>query len=118
MTPARKHGLVLLLSVLLWIAAPTFACLAETGMHSQHDCCAAMMQDCTPTMTSSCCQLAPRNAPPAVAPEYAPACNPQHAILTHSSSIASIEDSHVNQRMLQSLSVPEAPPDILLSLRV
>lgn len=118
MTIARKHGLLLLFSVLLWIAAPTFACLAETGSHSQHDCCAAMVQDCTPIMSNSCCRLAPRNAPPAVAAEYAPASNPQHAILTHSFSIASIEDSKLNRRILRSSSVPEAPPDIFLSLRI
>lgn len=108
----------MLLSVFFWIAAPTFACLGETGMQSHHDCCAAMMQDCTPTMTSSCCQLAPRNAPPAVAAEYAPACNPQHAILSHTFSLASINDSRISQRTLQSLSIPEASPGISLSLRI
>lgn len=118
MTTARKHGLVMLLSVLFWIAAPTVTCLAQTGPHSHHDCCAAMMQDCTPTMTSSCCRLAPRNAPPAVSAEYAPACNPQHAILSHTFSLASVNDFRISQHTLQSLSIPEASPGLSLSLRI
>jgi len=118
MTIARKCGFVMLLSVLFWIAAPTFACLAETGMHSHDDCCAAMMQDCGTTMTSSCCQLAPKNTPPAVASDYSPESNPQHAMLAHSFSVASVDGSRISQRTMQSLSVPEASPGIFVSLRI
>jgi hypothetical protein len=117
MMMARKCGFLMLLSVLFWIAAPTFACLAETGMHSHDDCCAAMMQDCGPTMTSSCCQLAPKNTPPAVASDYSPESNPQHALPSHSFSLASIE-LRMSQPTPQSLSVPEASPGIFLSLRI
>jgi hypothetical protein len=115
---ARKFGFVMLLSVLFWIAAPTFACLAETGMRAHDDCCAAMMQDCGATMTSSCCQLAPKNTPQAVASDYSPESNPQHALPAHSFSLASSDELRMGERTPQSLSVPEASPGIFVSLRI
>jgi hypothetical protein len=118
MTIARKCGFVMLLSVLFWIAAPTFACLAETGMHAHDDCCAAMMQGCGATMTNSCCELAPKNAPPAVASDYSPESDSQHALLPRSFSLASTDELRTSQRTLQSLSVPEASPGIFFGLRI
>ena len=65
----RNIALLMFVAILFGTAVPAFACLSEGVMSAGHDCC-AVMQSCGATMTSSCCELAPRNSAPEVVSEY------------------------------------------------
>lgn len=84
----KKGALLMLIAILLWTAAPALACLSEGNMRAEHDCC-AVMQTCDTTMTTSCCQLAPRNSTPAVASEYSPEHDQQPGLLSQALFLSS-----------------------------
>jgi len=115
----RRNGTVLMLiAILFWTAAPAFVCLSDGGAHVQDDCCAAMLHDCDAAMTSSCCQLSPRNNTPAAPSEYSPEHAQQAGLLWEASSFQSLTDTGEGQLALRSLPVPDPSPGRLSVLRI
>jgi hypothetical protein len=106
------------IAILFWTAAPALACLSEGGMRAHGDCCAAMMQDCDASMSSSCCQLAPRSNTPGVASEYSPEHEQQPGLLWRTFLAASLTDLGTNQLALQSDFAPDPSPGHLSVLRI
>ncbi len=57
---SRKGALWMLLAVVLWAAAPAFACLPMMHGSSSHGCCHSAMQDCcggTMSTPMACCAV-------------------------------------------------------------
>src|SRR3954469_8849440 len=80
----RKFALLMFFAILSWTAAPALACFSVAGMRTEHDCC-AVMPTCDATMTSSCCELAPRSNTPEMISEYSLEHDQQPGLLWHSS---------------------------------
>lgn len=118
MTLGRNGTLLMLIAVLFWTAAPAFACLSDSGTHAHDHCCAAMMQDCGPTMSGSCCQLAPTHNPPAVASEYAPEFAQQPGLLWRESFFPPVTDSARGQKILHAIPPHDPSLGLLSVLRI
>src|SRR5579862_7225537 len=96
----RKGALwMMLVAVVLWTAAPAFACLPGLRLAAQPDCCQQMTADCggDMAMTGSCCQLAPTHNAAAMVSAYAPEHEQQLAVLSRA-SILSLPASPANGR--------------------
>lgn len=116
MTLRRNLALPMLIAILIGIAAPAFACLSEGVMPAGHDCCAAM-ESCGATMTSSCCDLAPRNNTPELVAEYSPEHHP-YAVLPPVYIQPSQAHYGTTQFALQLASPPDPSPGGLSVLRI
>jgi len=110
-------ALLMFVAILLWNAAPAFACFSEGAMQAEHDCC-VVMQNCDAAMTSSCCQLAPKNDTPAVASEYSPEHDQQPGLIWQISYLPSLTDSGANHPAHQAAPAPDPSPGHFSVLRI
>jgi hypothetical protein len=118
MSLGGRRAVLMLVAVLFWSATPSFACFSNGVTHGMDDCCIAMMQDCGPSMTSPCCQLAPGNHPSAAISEFAPEFIQQPGLLLQKAFVQSPTATGTNRLALQSHLAPEPFPGGLSVLRI
>ena len=119
MTWKKKGALWMLAAVLLWTAAPAFACLP--GMHdtAKLNCC-RMMQDCSRTMGmgGSCCQMQRTNTNAAPVTPYAPEQGQPLGILPRPAFLQSSATSGIPVRNPLEAPPPSASPGGSSILRI
>jgi hypothetical protein len=95
----KQGALGMLVAVILFAAAPLVACVPGFGQQTTPDCCVAMMQDCGgPTMSGSCCELAPTHNTVALVSAFAPEHGQQPAVLVRGAYLPVIADpGHARQ---------------------
>jgi hypothetical protein len=117
----RKGALMMLATVLLWTAAPAFACLPGMRAAGPADCCRSMAPDCPMSqaaMNASCCSTHRQdNAVPPV-PFYAPEHAQKLFVTAHSASFVALANSDSIERAALLASPPYHSPGASSILRI
>ena len=116
-----KRAIVMLIAVVLWTAAPLFACVPGLETHSHRDCCATMaMPDCpSDSMASgSCCQLAPAPLSVMLDPASTPKYDHHAAAPSWEAYLPPMGDAHAGQPSFNDTPPPDPSPGGFSILRI
>ena len=114
----RQSAWGMLVAVVLWTAAPLIACVPGLGSKAKTDCCAAMMQDCGPAMSGSCCELAPTQVTATIASVYTPEHEQQAATLVRKAFLPVLNDLVNGQHSFNQIPPADPSPGGISVLRI